>query len=55
VLFKAKSESKQQAREMVKKGCDILLRLKKSRGLTASQQELLNGIEKDLRKMSNQR
>jgi hypothetical protein len=47
--------SKNEAREMVEKGRDILRQLKARTGLTAKQQEWLDSIEADLRKMKEKK
>ena len=44
-------KSKNEAREMVEKGRDILRQLKERTGLTTNQQELPDSIEAELRKM----
>jgi hypothetical protein len=48
-------KSTNQARSMVEKGCDILQQLKERTGLTANQQEWLDSIETDLRKMQEKK
>lgn len=48
VLGKAKPESKEDSLAKVRKGHDILLQLKKQKGLTVEQQKWLDEIETDL-------
>src|SRR5262249_2651677 len=50
-LAHAEQKSNTQAREMVEKGRDILRQLKQRTGLTAQQQQWLDGGDADLRAM----
>jgi tetratricopeptide (TPR) repeat protein len=50
-LARAERESNMQAREMIENGRDILRQLKQRTGLTGQQQQWLEAIEADLRKM----
>jgi hypothetical protein len=51
VWAEVESKSKDEARVLVEKGRDILRQLKERAGLTANQQEWLDSIEADLRKL----